>query len=45
MELPSDIVTISNQKIGEGTFGAVSIGHIKTLDFFVQLREKTFSSF
>ena len=30
-ELSSDVVTISNQKIGEGKFGVVSIGHIKTV--------------
>ena len=28
-ELSSDVVTISSQKIGEGTFGVVSIGQIK----------------
>ena len=34
----SDIVTISNQKIGEGTFSIVSIGHIKTLDSFCAVK-------
>ena len=38
-ELSFDIVTISNQKIGEGTFGVVSIGHIKTLDPFCAVKE------
>ena len=32
--------TISNQNIGEGSFGIVSIGHIKTLDSFVRLRKE-----
>ena len=27
MELSSDVVIISNKKIGEGNFGIVSIGH------------------
>ena len=31
-KLSSDVVTISNQKPGEGMSGVVSIGHIKTLD-------------
>ena len=31
-KLSSDVVTISNQKPGEGLCGVVSIGHIKTLD-------------
>ena len=45
-ELPSDVVTISNQKLDEVTFGVVSIGHIKTLDSFCAVkRRKTLSSF
>ena len=38
-ELSSDVVTISNQKIGKGTLGVVSIGHIKALDSFCALKE------
>ena len=37
--MPSDVVTIWNQKIGEGTFRVVSIGHIKTLDSFCTVKE------
>ena len=42
VELSSDVVTISNQKIvRKGTFGVVSVGHVKTLDSFcVVLRKK-----
>ena len=38
-ELSSDVLTISNQNIGEGSFGIVSIGHIKTLDSFCAVKE------
>ena len=38
-ELYSDVVTICNQKIGEGTFGVVSIDHVKTLDSFRVVKE------
>ena len=38
-KLSSDVVTISNQKIGEGTFGIVSIGHVKTLNSFCAVKE------
>ena len=38
-ELSSDVVTIPNQKIGEGTFDVVSIGHVKTLDSFCVVKE------
>ena len=36
-ELLSDVVTISNQKTGDGTFGVVSIGHIND---FVGLKKE-----
>ena len=39
VELSSDVVTIPNQKIGEGTFDVVSIGHVKTLDSFCVVKE------
>ena len=42
-ELSSKVVTISNQKIGEGTFGVVSIGHINTPDSFCAVKEKKHS--
>ena len=38
-ELSSDFVTVSNQTLGKGTFGVVSIGHIKTLDSFCVVKE------
>ena len=38
-ELSSDVVTISNQKIGEDTIGAASIGDIKTLDSVCAVKE------
>ena len=38
-ELSSDVVTISSQKIGEGTFGVVSIGQMKTLGYFCAVKE------
>ena len=38
-ELSSDVVTISNQKIGQGTIGAASIGDIKTLDSVCVVKE------
>ena len=38
-KLSSDVVTISNQKIGEGTFGIVSIGHVKTFNSFCAVKE------
>ena len=34
----SDIATISNQKIGEGTFSVISIVLIKTLDSFCAVK-------
>ena len=37
--MSSDVLKISIQKNGEGTFSAVSIGHIKTTNFFVRLRK------
>ena len=37
--MSSDVLTISNQNIGEGSFGIVSIGHIKTLDSFCAVKE------
>ena len=45
-ELLADVVTILSQKIGEGTFGVVSIGHIKTLHSFCTVKEgKHFTHF
>ena len=38
-ELSSKVVTISNQKISEGTFGFVSIDHINTHDSFCAVKE------
>ena len=38
-ELPSDVLTISNQKIIEGTFGVVSIGHITILNSLSAVKE------
>ena len=37
--MPSDVVTIWNQKIGEGTFRVVSICQIKTLDSFCAVKK------
>ena len=37
--MPSDVLTISNQNIGEGSFSIVLIGHIKTLDSFCAVKE------
>ena len=44
-ELPSDVVTISNHKIGEDTFGIISIGHKKTLDYFCEVKQGKHLSF
>ena len=42
-ELSAEVVTIFNQKIGQDTFGVVSIGHIKTYDSFCAVKEGKYS--
>ena len=37
--MSSDVVTISNPKIGESKFGVVSIVHVKTLDTLSTVKE------